>query len=145
MEKKESVGRVISEATLDRYLAAILVLRRRVAIVRSVDVAGYLGYSKARVCVAVKQMIREALVLMERHGALVLSETGERRARAHMERLEFIRALLRESGVEDDAARADADAIVRAISRTSFEALRAYLSRRGVEAPSAMAEQNRMH
>ena len=141
MEKKERTGRVISDATLDRYLAAILVLRRRVAIVRSVDVAGYLGYSKACVCVAVKQMIQEALVLVERHGALVLSETGERRARAHMERLDFIRALLLESGVEDEAARSEADAITRALSGRSFEALRAYLSSRGVELPAAGAEQ----
>ena len=63
MEKKERPQRVISGATLDRYLGAIVVLGRRLAIVRSVDVAGYLGYSKACVCVAVKQMIQEGLVL----------------------------------------------------------------------------------
>ena len=140
MEKREKTGRVISGATLDRYLAAILGLRRRLTIVRSVDVASYLGYSKACVCVAVKQMLQERLVLMERHGALVLSETGERRARAHMERLDFIRALLRESGVEDEAARSEADAITRALSGRSFEALRRYLGSRGVETPSVEAE-----
>ncbi len=140
MEKKEKTGRVISEATLDRYLAAILVLRRRVAIVRSVDVAGYLGYSKACVCVAVKQMLQEGLVLMERHGALVLSDAGERRARAHAERLDFFHGLLTKSGVEDEAARIEADAITRALSGRSFEALRRYLGSRGVETPSVEAE-----
>ena len=100
MEKREKTGRVISGATLDRYLAAILGLRRRLAIVRSVDVASYLGYSKACVCVAVKQMIQEELVLVERHGALVLSPEGERRARAHLERCDYFRGLLLESGVE---------------------------------------------
>lgn len=137
MEKKERTQRVISDVTLDRYLTAILVLRRRVAIVRSVDVAGYLGYSKACVCVAVKQMIQETLVLVERHGALVLSETGERRARAYMERCDFFHGLLEESGVEADCARAEADALTRAMSGRSFEALRRYLDSRGVNLPAA--------
>ena len=135
MEKNSKPQRVISPATLDRYLAAIMVLRRRVAIVRSVDVAGYLGYSKACVCVAVKQMIQEALVLVERHGALVLSPEGERRARAHLERCDFIQGLLMDSGVAEDAARLEADAITRALSGPSFEALRRYLSSFGVRTP----------
>ena len=135
MEKREKTGRVISGATLDCYLAAILGLRRRLAIVRSVDVASYLGYSKACVCVAVKQMIQEELVLVERHGALVLSPEGERRARAHLERCDYFRGLLLESGVEAEAARQEADAITRALSGNSFEALRSYLVSQGVPAP----------
>ena len=132
MEKKTRPPRVIGDATLDRYLAAIVVLRRRVAIVRSVDVAGYLGYSKACVCVAVKQMIQKRLVLVERHGSLVLSPEGERRAMAHLERSEFFKMLLLESGVEASAARQEADAITRAMSGASFEALRRYLRSRGI-------------
>lgn len=132
MEKKERPQRVISGATLDRYLGAIVVLGRRLAIVRSVDVAGYLGYSKACVCVAVKQMIQEGLVLVERHGSLVLSDEGSRRAQAYLDRCSFFHMLLMESGVEADAARQEADAITRAMSGPSFEALRRYLSDRGV-------------
>ena len=105
---------------------------RRLAIVRSVDVAGYLGYSKACVCVAVKQMIQEGLVLVERHGSLMLTEESSRRAQAHLERCDFFRTLLLESGVEAEAARQEADAITRAMSGASFEALRRYLSDRGV-------------
>ena len=90
--------------------------------------------------VAVKQMLQEGLVLMERHGALVLSDAGERRARAHAERLDFFHGLLTKSGVEDEAARIEADAITRALSGRSFEALRRYLGSRGVETPSVEAE-----
>ena len=140
MEKKNKTARVISSATLDRYLGAIMVLRRRVAIVRSVDVANYLGYSKACVCVAVKQMILEGLVLVERHGALTLSDAGERRAHAHLERCDFFQRLLIQSGVEAEAARQEADAITRALSGSSFEALRRYLGGLGVPARKAGAE-----
>jgi len=134
MEKSKKPQRVISSATLDRYLGAIIVLRRRVAIVRSVDMAGYLGYSKACVCVAVKQMIQEGLVLVERHGSLLLSDAGERRALAYLERCEFFHALLLKSGTEDKAARQEADAITRAMSSASFDALRRYLISQGIQA-----------
>ena len=138
MDRRENTGRVIGDATLDRYLAAILSLGRQRAIVRSVDVANHLGYSKACVCVAVKQMINEALVRVERHGALVLSEDGERRARAQLERCDYFRGLLLDSGVEAKAARQEADAITRVLSGRSYEALRRYLGSLGV--PSSQTD-----
>ena len=46
----------MSDATIDRYLAAILLLSRRAPVVRSVDVAAFLGCSKACVSVALKHM-----------------------------------------------------------------------------------------
>ena len=52
MEKKAKAPRVISDTTLDRYLGAILALRQRIPIVRSVDVANHLGNSKACVSMA---------------------------------------------------------------------------------------------
>ena len=57
-----STNRVMGEATLDRYLAAILALSDRLPLVRSVDVAGLLGCSKACVSMARKQLRQQALV-----------------------------------------------------------------------------------
>ena len=62
MEKKAKAPRVISDTTLDRYLGAILALRQRIPIVRSVDVANHLGNSKACVSMALKQMTVQQLV-----------------------------------------------------------------------------------
>lgn len=140
MEKKEKSPRVISDTTLDRYLGAILTLRQSIPIVRSVDVAGHLGYSKACVSMAVKQMTREELVRIERHGALVLTESGERRARDHRARCGYFRRLLVQSGVADDRASAEASAITRALSGGSFEALWRYLAQKGVPAPGQGGE-----
>ena len=72
MEKKAKAPRVISDTTLDRYLGAILALRQRIPIVRSVDVANHLGNSKACVSMALKQMILQELVRIGPHGALLL-------------------------------------------------------------------------
>ena len=140
MEKKERAPRVISDATLDRYLSAILLLRQRLPIVRSVDVANHLGYSKACVSMAVKQMTREALVSVGSHGALTLTDAGERRGLEHRQRCDYFHSLLLRSGVEDDAATADASAITRAVSGESYKALRRYLTQAGVPAPQATGQ-----
>lgn len=132
MQAKEKAPRVISDATLDRYLGAILALRWDIPIVRSVDVAAALGCSKACVSMVLKQMTREGLVRVERHGALVLSEDGERRARRQRDCWDYFRRLLVRSGVPDADAGREADALARAVSEASFEALARYLAENGV-------------
>ena len=136
MDKKAKASRAISDATLDRYLSAILMLRQRIPIVRSVDVANHLGNSKACVSMALKQMIVQQLVQVGPHGALLLTDSGERRATGHRDRCDYFKRLLLLSGVGEQVALAEAAAITRAISRPSFEALQGYLTRMGV-----MAEQ----
>ena len=136
MEKKAKASRAISDATLDRYLSAILMLRQRIPIVRSVDVANHLGNSKACVSMALKQMIVQQLVQVGPHSALLLTDSGERRATGHRDRCDYFKRLLLLSGVGEQVALAEAAAITRAISRPSFEALQEYLTRMGV-----MAEQ----
>lgn len=137
MEKKERPERVISDATLDRYLGAILALSEARSPVRSVDVAQRLGCSRACVSMALKQMTGQALVRVERQGALSLSAEGLRRARAHRERCFFIQDLLTQSGVEAEAARIEADAVTRAMSGGACDALRSYLSGQGISVQPA--------
>ena len=132
MEKKAKAPRVISDTTLDRYLGAILALRQRIPIVRSVDVANHLGNSKACVSMARKQMILQELVRIGPHGALLLTESGERRAAGHRDSCDYFQWLLVQSGVVEPAARTEAAAITRALSRPSFEALQGYLTRMGI-------------
>ena len=118
---------VVSPATMDRYLSAILALSRRAPVVRSVDVAAYVGCSKACVSVAVKQMIRDALIVRDGRGPLVLSEAGVHRAAPYLERYEYFYSLLTKAGVDDGSAKEEADAIAAALSTRSFENLRTHL------------------
>jgi Mn-dependent DtxR family transcriptional regulator len=134
MESKAKTPRTISDTTLDRYLGAILALRQRIPIVRSVDVANHLGNSKACVSMALKQMTAQELVRVGPHGALLLTDAGERRASGHRDSYDYFRRLLVQSGVTEADADAEADAITRALSRRSFEALQGYLARMGVMA-----------
>ena len=130
--KKARSPRAISDATLDRYLSAVLTLRQRIPIVRSVDVAAHLGNSKACVSMAVKQMTVQHLVQVGPHGALLLTEAGERRATGHRDSCRYFQRLLVLSGVPEQEAHAEAAAITRAITRPSFKALQGYLEQMGI-------------
>ena len=114
----------ISDATIDRYLAAILLLSRRAPVVRSVNVATYLGCSKACVSVALKHMQYEALVIREGRGPLALYEAGKRRAVPYLERFEYFYGMLAGLGVERESAKSEGFAIATALSTHSFEILK---------------------
>ena len=115
---------MLNDRTLDRYLHAILLLGTRFLVVRAVDVAAWLGYSKASVSVAVKQMLGEQLVSVGSHGALLLTSDGERRARAFHERYDFFFHLLNEAGIPEDTARKEAAALAGCLSDPSLDAIK---------------------
>lgn len=115
---------MLNDRTMDRYLHAILLLGTRFLIVRAVDVAAWLEYSKASVSVAVKQMLEEKLVSIGSHGALLLTEEGERRASAFHERYDFFYRLLTEAGIGDDTAKKEAGALAGSLSNPSLNAIK---------------------
>jgi DtxR family manganese transport transcriptional regulator len=114
----------VSDATVDRYLAAILLLSRRAPSVRSVDVAAFLGCSKACVSVALKQMLHEALVIRKGRGPVALSEAGKRRAIPYLERFEYFYGILAGLGVDCESAKNEGFAMATALSTHSFDILK---------------------
>ena len=58
------------------YLEAILVLKEEAGIVRSIDVAQHLGYSKPSVSRAVSLLKASGHLTMEKDGRLELTEEG---------------------------------------------------------------------
>ena len=115
---------MLNDRTMDRYLHAILLLGTRFLIVRAVDVAAWLEYSKASVSVAVKQMLGEKLVSVGSHGALLLTADGRRRASAFHERYDFFYRLLTEAGIDEAVARKEAEALAGALSESSLNAIK---------------------
>ena len=120
---------MLNDRTMDRYLHAILLLGTRFLVVRAVDVAAWLEYSKASVSVAVKQMLDEKLVSVGRHGALLLTADGERRARAFHERYDFFNRLLTQAGVDETVAKKEAEALAGALSGPSLNAIKSHLAK----------------
>ena len=115
---------MLNDRTMDRYLHAILLLGTRFLVVRAVDVASWLEYSKASVSVAVKQMLDEKLVSVGSHGALLLTADGQRRASAFHERYDFFYRLLTEAGIDEAVARKEAEALAGALSESSLNAIK---------------------
>ena len=115
---------MLNDRTMDRYLHAILLLGTRFLVVRAVDVATWLEYSKASVSIAVKQMLDEKLVSIGSHGALLLTADGERRASAFHERYDFFHRMLAEAGVDEDVAMKEAGALAGFLSNPSLCAIK---------------------
>lgn len=115
---------MLNDRTMDRYLHAILLLGMRFPVVRAVDVAAWLEYSKASVSVAVKQMLDEKLVSIGSHGALLLTADGQRRASAFHQRYDFFNHMLTEAGIDETVARKEAGALAGSLSDPSLWAIR---------------------
>ena len=110
--------------TLDRYLYAIRTLREKYLCVRAVDVAHYLGFSKASVSVAIRQMKDQGLIEAEPDGNLLFTALGQARSDLLGSRVRFFQQLLTDAGVEPAQALQDAISFSWEMSEAFYEAFR---------------------
>ncbi|EOS61861.1 hypothetical protein C815_00380 [Firmicutes bacterium M10-2] len=112
--------------SLEDYLEAILVLSKQLPVVRSVDVASYLGFSKPSVSHAVKLMVEQNLIELDHSKCIRLSELGKTVAEGTYQRHVFFSSMLEEIGVPKEIAQEDACRIEHVISEETFDAIKAY-------------------
>lgn len=110
--------------TFNRYLYAIRTLKEKYLCVRAVDVAHYLGFSKASVSITLRQMREQGLIETEPDGNLLLTEPGKARSAHLYARVRFFRRLLTKAGVEPSQALQDAISFSWEMSEAAFEAFR---------------------
>lgn len=110
----------------EMYLEAILVLSKKSGFVRSIDVSEYLGYSKPSVSRAMGILRGGEYILMDKDGAITLTDSGREIAEKIYERHTVLSKLLMHMGVKEETATADACKMEHAISDESFEALKRY-------------------
>lgn len=113
----------------ENYLETILILKNRNGYVRSVDIANELSFTKASVSRAMSILRKAGLIVMEKSGNIVLTESGFARASAVYERhtvlSDFFRKVL---GVDPETAVQDACRIEHVISESSFQHLKRSVS-----------------
>ena len=80
--------------SLEDYLETILILKIKKGMVRSIDVADYMRFSKPSVSHAVKQLKTQGFLLMDNNGQLLLTDSGQA-----MAFLWICRFILTESGI----------------------------------------------
>lgn len=108
------------------YLEAILVLRERLGLVRSIDVVHYLDYSKPSVSVAMKRLRENGYIEMDGEGHLTLLPPGEEIAQRIYTRHKLLTQFLIQLGVSEEVAAADACKIEHDLSDESFEKITAH-------------------
>ena len=110
----------------EMYLEAILVLAKKSGYVRSIDVCEYLGYSKPSVSRAMGILREGGYILMEKDGAITLTDSGKKLAETIYERHTVLSELLIRLGVDEKTATDDACRIEHVISDESFQAIKQY-------------------
>lgn len=105
-------------------MEAILILYQKSGNVRSVDLAEYMGYSKASVSHAVKNLRTGGFLIVNARSYLCLTDTGRTVAEKIYERHQFFREQLIAAGVDQETAEQDAHQIEHAISDVSFQKLK---------------------
>ena len=108
------------------YLEAILVLKERQGMVRSIDVVHHPGYSKPSVSVAMKRLRENGYLEMDKEGYLTLLPPGEEIARRIYTRHKLLTRFLVQLGVSEEVAAADACKIEHDLSDESFEKIAAH-------------------
>ncbi len=111
-------------ASGEDYLETILILRREMGMVRSVDVARHMDVSKPSVCHAVAVLQEGGFLAVDGDHFLHLTEQGRIIAEKIYERHRFFTDRLIEAGVDPKTAEADACRIEHVISDETFRRLK---------------------
>ncbi len=115
-----------SEST-EMYLEAILELEAKNNVVRSVDVARFLGVSKPSVNRAMTNLKNEGYIRQEPYGDISFTDKGRTKASRIHELHHIITDFLVSSlGISPDLAEADACRIEHVISPDVVQAMKAY-------------------
>lgn len=108
----------------EMYLETILVLKNRLGLVRSIDIANEMGFSKPTISVAMKKYREDGLVSMDDQGFINLTEEGRDIAEKIYERHQVISHVLMALGVSEKYATEDACKMEHDISDETFAVLK---------------------
>jgi len=122
---------LVSHQSAEDYLEVILVLRKRIGMVRSIDIVNELHYTKPSVSVAMKKLRENGYIETDAEGYITLTEQGREVAERIYERHQVLCALLTSLGVDEETAAADACKIEHVLSEQTFACLKAHLQKHG--------------
>ena len=112
------------QQSAENYLETIFVLTKRNGIVRSVDIANELGFSKPSVSVAMKSLRENGYIEVMGDGHIALLEKGKIIAEKLYERHTVLTNAIVSLGVSEEIAAEDACKIEHIISEETFDAIK---------------------
>ena len=112
------------------YLEKILMLSKKLSCVRSIDIAQFMGFSKASVSVAMKKLEEKELINFDRtSGSITLTAQGYEIAEEVLNRHETLCNFFKKIGVSEKVAEEDACKIEHDLSAETFDCLRRHLTK----------------
>ena len=108
----------------EMYLETIYILSKEQAVVRSIDVGEYMGFSKPSVSRAVGLLKNGGYIIVDPDGHITLTEEGVDVAEKMYERHTMLTSFLMSLGVDEQTATEDACRIEHHISDSSFDAIK---------------------
>ena len=116
-----------SEESVEDYLETILILSKRLPVVRSIDIANELSYSKPSISVAMKNLRVNEYITVSDEGYIKLTKSGKELAETIYERHTILSTMLIRLGVDPEIAMADACKMEHDISPESFDAIKKHI------------------
>lgn len=111
-------------ASGEDYLEAVLILHKKMGMVRSVDLARHMGYSKPSISHAVGVLRKGGFLTMDTDGFLHLTDIGEKIAEEIYDRHQLFTQMLIDVGIDPVTAEQEACQMEHTISAESFEKIR---------------------
>ncbi len=115
-------------SSAEDYLETILILSHRNGMVRSIDIANELSYSKPSVSIAMKNLRENGYIKVDANGYIFLEPSGLAIAEKIYERHTLFSTWLTNLGVDPQIAQEDACRIEHVISEQSFAALKKHVT-----------------
>jgi Mn-dependent DtxR family transcriptional regulator len=112
------------QESAENYLETVLILHKRNGLVRSIDIANELEFSKPSVSVAMKNLRENGYVEVDGEGYITLTDKGRSIAEKMYERHTVLSQWLTTLGVDPSVAVEDACRIEHVISAESFDAIK---------------------
>lgn len=116
----------------ENYLETILVLNKKKANVRSIDIATELNFSKPSVSVAMKNLRQNGYIQVDDNGFITLTDSGMAIASKIYERHTVLSKMLMDLGVDSVTAAEDACRMEHVISDASFQAIYTHIKGRNI-------------
>lgn len=126
LNREGSVAMHLQESG-EMYLETILILSRKSQFVRSIDISEYMNFSKPSVSRAIGLLKEGGYITVDVSGYISLTDAGEEIAGKIYERHNVLTEFLKEIGVGDETAAADACKIEHNICDETFEALKKHM------------------
>ena len=109
------------------YMETILILSKKLPVVRSIDIATELNFSKPSVSVAMKHLRENECITVSQAGFITLTEKGLKIATSVYERHQVLSNWLISLGVDPKVASEDACEMEHQISDESFQAMKHFI------------------